>query len=377
MTAVAGTTSYTANFNTAYLLTTAANPSSAGTVTPVSGTYYAANTVVTLTAKPKSGYGFSDWSGDVANVLSATTTVTMSAPQTVSANFGQATKTVVASSLNPSVYGQSVTLTATISHGTTIPTGTVTFKAGATVLATVTVGSAGTATFTSSSFTVGTHAITAVYSGDSNYAGSTSPAFSQVVQKAATATSLASSVNPSVFGQSVTLTATVSVVAPGSGTPTGTVHFYDGATLLGSHALASGVAAFSTTKLTTGTLSVTAVYVASADYLTSTSSVLSEVVDKASTKTTIASSKNPSTSGDTVTFTATLAAIAPGAGTPTGTVTFMDGATVLGTGTLASKKATFATASLAEGTHSITAVYSGDSNFNGSTSTALSQKVNP
>jgi hypothetical protein len=155
------------------------------------------------------------------------------------------------------------------------------------------------------------------------------------------------------------------------------VHFYDGATLLGSHALASGVAAFSTTKLTTGTHSITAVYVASADYLTSTSSVLSEVVDKASTKTTIASSKNPSTSGSTVTFTATLAAVAPGAGTPTGTVTFMDGATVLGTGTLASKKATFATASLAEGTHLITAVYSGDSNFNGSTSTALSQKVNP
>ena len=287
------------------------------------------------------------------------------------------TTTVVTSSANPSVYGQTVTLTATISHGTTIPTGTVTFKAGATVLATVTVSSTGTATLTSSSFTVGTHAITAVYSGDSNYVGSTSPAFSQIVNKAATATSFASSVNPAVFGQSVTFTATVTAVAPGSGTPTGSVHFYDGSTLLGSHPLASGVAAFSTTKLTTGTHSVTAVYVASADYLTSTSSVLSVVVDKASTKTTITASPNPSTSGATVTFTATLAAVAPGAGTPTGTVTFMDGATVLGTGTLASKKATLAIASLAEGTHSITAVYSGDSNFDDSTSTALSQKVNP
>ena len=66
-----------------------------------------------------------------------------------------------------------------------------------------------------------------------------------------------------------------------------------------------------------------------------------------------------------------------GAGTPTGTVTFMDGGTELGTGTLSSKKATFATASLAEGTHSLTAVYSGDSNFNGGTSAALSEKVNP
>jgi hypothetical protein len=81
------------------------------------------------------------------------------------------TTTVVTSSANPSVYGQSVTLKATISHGTTIPTGTVTFKSGATVLATVAVGSAGTATYTSSALAVGTQAITAVYSGDSNYVG--------------------------------------------------------------------------------------------------------------------------------------------------------------------------------------------------------------
>jgi hypothetical protein len=288
------------------------------------------------------------------------------------------TTTVISSSANPSAYGQSVTLTATISHGTTIPTGTVTFKAGTTVLATVTLGSTGTATLTSSAFTVGTHAITAVYSGDSNYVGGTSAAFSQVVQKAATATSLASSVNPSAFGQSVTFTATVSAVGPGSGTPAGTVQFYDGTTLLGSHGLTSGVAALVTTKLATGTDSITAVYVASADYLTSTSSALSQVVDKANTKVTLAASPNPSTSGATVTFTATVAVVAPGVGTPTGTVTFMDGATELGTGTLnSSKKATFASASLAEGTHSITAVYSGDSNFNGDTSAVLSEKVNP
>ena len=216
VTASASTTSYTAAFSTAYLLTTAASPTSGGTVTPVSGTYYAASTVVTLTAKANSGYAFSSWTGNVANALSATTTVTMSAPQAVSASFVQAGKTVtvVSSSSNPSTFGQSVTLTATISHGAAVPTGTVTFKTGSTVLAVATVGSAGTATYTSSSFTVAKHAIIAVYSGDSNYSGSTSAAFSQVVQKAATATSLASSVNPSVFGQSVTLTATVSAVAP-------------------------------------------------------------------------------------------------------------------------------------------------------------------
>jgi uncharacterized repeat protein (TIGR03803 family) len=289
-----------------------------------------------------------------------------------------ATTTTLSSSLNPSIVAESVTFTAVVSSGAGAPPDgeIVSFKKGATVLGTGML-TAGSASFAISTLPVGASSITAVYGGDFNFEGNTSAAFSQVVQKAPTATSVASSVNPSVFGQSVTLTATVTAVAPGSGTPTGTVHFYDGTTLLGSHALTSGLATFATTKLATGTDSVTAVYVASADYNTSTSSALSEVVDQASTKTTIATSKNPSTSGATVTFTATLAAVSPGAGTPTGTVTFMDSATVLGTGTLTSKKATFATASLAEGTHSITAVYSGDSNFNGSTSTALSQKVNP
>ncbi len=288
--------------------------------------------------------------------------------------------TVVTSSASPSKYGETVTLTATIKHtAAPIPTGTVTFKSGTTILAAgVAVGGGGTATYTTSTFTVATHPITAVYSGDSNYVGSTSAVFSQVVGKADTATTVVSSLNPSVFGQSVTLTATVTAIAPGGGTPTGSVKFFDGATLLGSHALASGVAAFATTKLTTGTDSVTAVYVASADYDTSTSGVLSQAVDKAGTTTTIVSSLNPSTSGATVTFTATVTAKAPGAGTPTGTVTFKDGSTTLGTGTLnSSKKATFATSTLAEGTHSITAVYGGDSNFDTSTSAVLSQKVNP
>ncbi len=205
------------------------------------------------------------------------------------------TTTVVTSSANPSVYGQTVTLTATISHGTAIPTGTVEFKSGSTVLGTATVGSAGTATYTSSSFTVGTHAITAVYSGDSNYAGSTSPVFAQVVSKAATTTALASSANPSTSGQSVTFTAAVAALAPGSGTPTGTVKFYDGTTLLGSHALSSGVATFTTTKLPVGTDSITAVYAGSADYDTSTSSALSQVVDNADATTALADSANPST----------------------------------------------------------------------------------
>ncbi len=85
--APASTTSYTATFNTAYQLTTGANPVADGSVAPTSGTFYPAGTVVNLTATANTGYAFSSWSGSVASASSASTTVTMSAPETVTANF--------------------------------------------------------------------------------------------------------------------------------------------------------------------------------------------------------------------------------------------------------------------------------------------------
>ena len=87
VTAPSSAASYTAIFNTSYQLTTAANPSSDGTVTPAPGTYYASGTVVNLSATANSGYTFSNWTGNVASSSSASTTVTMNAPQTVTANF--------------------------------------------------------------------------------------------------------------------------------------------------------------------------------------------------------------------------------------------------------------------------------------------------
>src|SRR4029077_17880153 len=108
-----------------------------------------------------------------------------------------------------------------------------------------------------------------------------------------------------------------------------------------------------------------------------TSSALLETINPDSTTTVVVSSLNPSTVGQLVTFTVTVTANAPGAGTPTGTVTFKDGTTILGTGTLnASGQATFSTSSLSVASHSITAEYSGDGNFFGSTSSALTQVVN-
>lgn len=100
---------------------------------------------------------------------------------------------------------------------------------------------------------------------------------------------------------------------------------------------------------------------------------VSSVVTPISTKTTLVAAPNPSVAGQSVNFTASVTPATPGA--PTGSVTFLDGTKTLGTGPLNSGQATFATTTLAAGNHSITAVYGGDSNFLGSTSTALTQSV--
>ncbi|MBT9330157.1 beta strand repeat-containing protein [Paracidobacterium acidisoli] len=87
VTASASTTQYTAAFTAAYLLTISANPSYGGTVTPASGAYYAANAVVNITETPNSGYTFTGWTGSVASPSSASTTVAMTGPESVTANF--------------------------------------------------------------------------------------------------------------------------------------------------------------------------------------------------------------------------------------------------------------------------------------------------
>src|SRR5262249_55531015 len=149
--------------------------------------------------------------------------------------------------------------------------------------------------------------------------------------------------NPSVFGQSVTFTATVSETGPGSGTPTGTVTFTDGSATLGTATLSGGKATFATSSLSVGTQSITAAYSGDSNFNVSTSTTLSQVVNQASPPAALASSANPSVFGQSVTFTATVSETGPGSGTPTGTVTFTDGSATLGTGTLSGGVATFAT----------------------------------
>src|SRR6266404_3675103 len=182
----------------------------------------------------------------------------------------------LSSSLNPSTYGQAVTFTATLTSGLGAPPDgeTVTFLKGLKVLGTGLL-SGGSASVTTSTLPVGTPSIKAVYGGDSNFLGSTSKVLKQVVNKATTATALASSQNPSNFGQSVTFTA--SVTPQFSGTVKGSVTFYDGTTALKTEALSGGVAKFTTSTLTSGSHSITATYNGSTSFDGSSASLTQTV----------------------------------------------------------------------------------------------------
>jgi len=191
----------------------------------------------------------------------------------------------------------------------------------------------------------------------------------------ATATSLSASPNASVFGESVTFTA--SVTDPAGGVPSGTVSFFDGSTNLGAGTLSAGVATLTTSTLTVGSRTITASYGGNSIYAGS-SGALAFSVGAAGTTTTLESSLNPSTSGAEVTFTANVTVNAPGSGTPTGNVTFKDGTTTLAANVpLTGGEATFSTASLSTAAHSLTVEYFPDPGFSASTSTALAQTVNP
>jgi hypothetical protein len=178
-----------------------------------------------------------------------------------------------------------------------------------------------------------------------------------------------SSNNPSTFGQSITLTATVKPSAA-----TGTVQFLDGGSVLGTGTVTAATASFATTSLTTGANSITAAYSGDAIHAASTSAAITQTVSQTTSSTLLSVNINPATAGQAVAFTATVSP-----STATGTIQFVDvlngTQTVLGTATVSGGTAVLSTA-LASGTNSITAVYSGDTNDTSSTSAPLVETVN-
>jgi len=248
------------------------------------------------------------------------------------------------------------------SANTSVGTGNATLTAGST---------SSTASIPiSGSLTPGTYTLRITYAGDLNYLASSAATIINFTIAKATPTVTLTSTAAAIFtGGSVTFTATL---ASTSGTPTGTVNFYDGSTLLGSGTLASNSASFTTTSLATGSHTITAAYLGDSIFLAVTSSALSESVSKATPTVALTSSAAAIFTDASVTFTATVSSTS---GTPTGTVKFYDGSTVLGSGTLASGSASFTTTSLASGSHSITAAYQGDTDFAAVTSSAFTESV--
>jgi hypothetical protein len=218
----------------------------------------------------------------------------------------------------------------------------------------------------------------AVVSGALNY---NFPAYSATVfvftpeasAPVATTTSLSASATHATSGQAVTFTA---VVAPksGSGVPTGTVAFSDGSTQIGTTSLnSSGSAVFDTSSLAVGSHAIAAAYSGDTNFASSKSAAVSVTISapaKIATTTSVSASATQLTPGQNVTFTA---GVAPqtGTGVPTGSVTFLDGQAQIAIVTLNAGAASFSSANLAAGTHTVTAAYSGDSNYAASTSAGL------
>jgi hypothetical protein len=168
----------------------------------------------------------------------------------------------------------------------------------------------------------------------------------------------------------VTFTATVTPT-----TATGTVTFKDNGTAIGTGTLSSGTATYSTWTLAVASHPITAAYGGDTNDTASTSSTLTQTVSSATSSTSVASSLNPSNYRRLVTFTATVEVGGNGPA-PTGTVTFYNGSTAIGTVTLSGSTASLTPALLPMGSFSITASYSGNSDYTGSTSPVLTQTVN-
>ena len=301
-----------------------------------------------------------------------------------------ATAVGVTSTVPASVFGQDVRFTATVTPAAgSEPTGSVTFSAGGVPLGTTPVATADgvtTATLDTANLPVGSQSVSATYGGDVLFGPSTAPVATQVVRPDAADVTIEAAPADAVPGQQVTYTTTVGAVAPGAGLASGTVSLSDdGSPVVGCQSLtlsstSSPQVSCSETYDADATHSIVATYGGSADFLPSTAG-LAETVAPISTTTSVIESSGTSTSGQAVSFTATVAAsttVANPTG-PTGSVTFFDNGTALGTSTLTTSGGVTTTSMLLTtlplGVNAVTATYSGDTDFGVSSSEAATVTV--
>jgi hypothetical protein len=274
----------------------------------------------------------------------------------ISLNVSQALTAVAVSALPATaVAGAPVALIAavTVTQGVATPTGTVTFTNGGVAIGSKSV-TAGTAAI-SAIFTPGVQSIVATYSGDANSGGAVSAAFALQVQIATTTATVASSADPSVVLAPVSFSAKV---AGNGGIPTGTVTFSADGTAFGTATLdASGSASLSDAALVVGSHSITVSYSGDGNDAPAASAAITQVIGTISTATALGES---STSGTTPGVLLVATVVSATGSVPTGTVTFLVGATVLGSAPLNASGVASLTPNPFSGTDTITASYSGD-----------------
>jgi hypothetical protein len=281
------------------------------------------------------------------------------------------TALAIAVSPNPAGFNQPVTYTVAIAvpaPGAGTPGGAVQFFDNGTLVGTAALV-AGTASLTTNGVAAGTHSISATYTGDASFAAS-SATTALTVQPSSTSstTTLTSTRNAANAGQAVTFRASVSGPA---GSVSGTVEFYDGATLLGSAVISGGVAQLTTASLAAGGHAIVARYLGNASLPPSVSAALAQTVGSQSKSSSTAVSFSPSSAalGTEVTMTATVTGGQQRA--PGGVVLFMVNGEIIGevpatvTGSVTAT-AVLRTSTLPRGTHTVAAVYLGDATYRAS-----------
>jgi uncharacterized repeat protein (TIGR01451 family) len=186
-------------------------------------------------------------------------------------------------------------------------------------------------------------------------------------QAAATSTSLVVSPNPASVGQTVTLSSAVTNTSGAGGTPSGTVDFMTGSTLIGSGTLGADGTVSITTSQPAGTYPIVADYLGTTGFLPSQSTTATLTVNVLPSTTTVSVPTTAPSVGQATNLVASITG-QPGGPAPTGSVTFFDNAVAIGTAPVTDGQATFTTSTLATGSHTITAAYSGDASYGPSSS---------
>lgn len=293
------------------------------------------------------------------------------------------TATSLKASPEPSTVNHPVALTATVvgvAEGSNTPVGSVTFYDGDVVIGSRTLSN-GSATLVTTTLSGGSHSLTAHYSGDiegdHEFSPSDSTPLTHLVLKSDSLTAVASSPNPSIAFQKVTFTAFVTPMVTGSIQPTGTVTFFDSGKELATVELSSqSTATYETSKLTAGTHAITAEYHGDNNFNISVSVPHEQVVKPLVPVTTVASMLNPAKVDQYVTLNGgTFYPPDVDVPAPTGTVSFLDGDTVIATVPLNGATAAYTTSTLKVGKHTIAARYDGDGYYESVTSEPLTQVI--